>query len=86
MASNCTAAITPPPWLCSSCITNTNYGRFARLEEGRKESEKILMMVERMSGREASHVVKDSEWSSVGQTRDGWIGRQIEKEGELLLV
>ena len=38
MASNCTAAITPPPWLCSSCITNTNYGRFARLE--RKEGER----------------------------------------------
>ena len=75
MASNCAAAITPPPWLCSSCITNTNYGRFARLE--RKEGER-----EDSDDGRANERTSEScgQRLGVGQTQR-WVDRKTDREG-----
>ena len=56
MASNCTAAITPPPPLALLFLYYEHelWTLCPSGEEGEQESEKNLMMVERMSGRAAS--------------------------------
>ena len=57
-------------------------------KEGEREESDDGRANERAGGRRASHVVRDSEWSSVGQTQR-WVDRKTDREGggkELLLV